>query len=59
MIRDITVAILGKVGDTVDALVLYQDGDDYMMGPSDQELVQHITDVMPDMVNFMLTNNRN
>lgn len=57
MFSDLKVASLGHVGDTVDALVVYAVKDDimsYMIGPCDVELMTHILEVMPEMVNYML-----
>lgn len=54
MLNDIEVASLGRVGDTVDALVLFLREDDrtkYIMGPLDFELITHVSEVMPVMVN--------
>lgn len=54
MIDDIKIASLGHVGDTVEAVVLYvreNDRTTYMMAPSDVELITHISDVLPNMVN--------
>ncbi|XP_025158502.1 uncharacterized protein LOC105185606 [Harpegnathos saltator] len=52
MLNDIEIAPLGKVGDTVELLVLYGNGDGlvYMMSPSDIDLITHVTDVMPELI---------
>lgn len=57
MLNDIEVASLGRIGDTVDALVLFVREDDrtkYMMSPLDFELITHVFEVMPAMVNNVM-----
>jgi len=57
MFNDIKVASLGRVGDTVNALVVYAAKEDitsYMIGPEDFELMTHIFEVMPALVNDVL-----
>lgn len=52
------IASLGSVGDTVDAVVLYvreESQTSYMMGPFDVELMTYVFDVMPAMVNNVLS----
>lgn len=58
MFSDIKIASLGRVGDTVEALLLYVREDNrttYMMSPFDMELITHVFDVMPAMVNNALS----
>lgn len=58
MLHHIKTANLGRVGDTVDVFVLYVRKDNqttYMMAPHDIELITHITNVMPAMVNNVLS----
>ncbi|XP_018372294.1 PREDICTED: uncharacterized protein LOC108767096 isoform X2 [Trachymyrmex cornetzi] len=53
MFNDIKIASLGRVGDTVNALVVYavkEDVTSYMIGPEDFELMTHIFEVMPAML---------
>ncbi|XP_012055577.1 PREDICTED: uncharacterized protein LOC105618659 [Atta cephalotes] len=53
MFNDIKVASLGRVGDTVNALVVYAAKEDitsYMIGPEDFELMTHIFEVMPALL---------
>jgi len=53
MLRDIEFASLGRVGDTVDAFVIFiQEGDrtKYVMSPADVELASHIFEVMPALL---------
>lgn len=56
MIHDMAFAPLGKVGDTIEALMLHKEDDIYMMAPSDHDLVRHITEVLPKLVNIILKN---
>lgn len=56
MFNDIQVANLGRVGDTVDALVLFVEEKDMtlMLSPYDADLINHISEVMPALVNIVL-----
>lgn len=53
MLSHVEVASLGRVGDTVNAVVLdVRETGTYMMAPFDFELQTHITQVMPKLVNI-------
>lgn len=54
MFSDMETANLGNLGDTVDALVLTAQKDApsiYYISPYDFELLSHVYDVMPALVN--------
>ncbi|XP_011703601.1 PREDICTED: LOW QUALITY PROTEIN: tudor domain-containing protein 1-like [Wasmannia auropunctata] len=51
MMKDIEVASLGRVNDTVQALVLFKvRGDQFTLAPLDVQLVTHVSEVMPAML---------
>lgn len=61
MLNDISIAPIGKVGETAEALVLYLSDVkklSYMMAPFDSDLITHVINEMSGLVN-MFKNNEN
>ena len=52
MVSDLEFSSLGEVGETVKAIVMYttEPPFKYMLAPTDEKLLQYISDVLPGLV---------